>query len=102
MLKKKELLSEVAKVASTQNKVVEDVLTGLTTVVTSELVKGEKVVVPGLGTFTPKFVPGGPKTSRNPRTGEVTTKDYPDKTVVKIKPAKSLSDVLFSVKPVKK
>ena len=90
MLKKKELLSEIAKKANTTAKVVDEILVGTKSVIQEELEKGEKVNLVGIATFTPRFKPAGEVTSRNPRTGEKTTKHAEAKAVVKIKAAKDL------------
>lgn len=102
MLKKKELLKEVAEKSSTTAKEVEAVIGGLTEVVKNELDKGEKVVITGLCTFAPKFVAGGEKTFRNVKTGESFIKKVDDKMVIKIKPDKSFAASIKVTKPKKK
>lgn len=94
MLKKKELLGKVAEKAKTTSKSVDAVIASLSEVVAEELKSGEKVVVKGLCSFTPKFVEGGKKSFRNPRTKETIVKVVPDKVTIKFKPDKSLLDVI--------
>lgn len=83
---------ELTEAAASQNQITraeaEKVLKSLTEIVTKALANGEKVVLPGLGTFEISERPE--RDGRNPRTGE-TIKIAAAKTV-KFKPGKSLKE----------
>lgn len=83
---------ELTEAAASQNRITraeaEKVLKSLTEIVTKALANGEKVVLPGLGTFEISERPE--RDGRNPRTGEM-IKIAAAKTV-KFKPGKALKE----------
>jgi DNA-binding protein HU-beta len=83
---------ELAEAVASQNRITraeaEKALKSLTEIVTKELANGEKVVLPGLGTFEISERPE--RDGRNPRTGEM-IKIAATKTV-KFKPGKALKE----------
>ena len=66
-MKKTEMASKLADLASIQKKQAEKVLTGLVDMIKASLAKGERAVLHGLGSFLP--VARKARTGRNPRTG---------------------------------
>ncbi len=98
MLKKKEVLDLIAKTASAKSKVeitptiTEAVLESTSSVIKSELAKKDVngIFIPHIGTFKPRFVPGGMKEVRNVATGEKFTKEVADRHKIIIKLQKSL------------
>lgn len=87
-MNKKELTEAVASQNRITRAEAEKVLKSLTEIVTKALANGEKVVLPGLGTFEISERPE--RDGRNPRTGE-TIKIAAAKTV-KFKLGKSLKE----------
>jgi DNA-binding protein HU-beta len=67
-LNKTELIDSVAGTTGESRRVVGDVLDAVVTQVQKQVKKGEKVTVPGFGTFSRRSRPA--RTARNPRTGE--------------------------------
>jgi DNA-binding protein HU-beta len=67
-LNKAELINSVAGATGESKRVVGDVLDAFVTQVQKQVKKGEKVTVPGFGTFTRRQ--RSARTARNPRTGE--------------------------------
>jgi DNA-binding protein HU-beta len=65
---KSELIDSVAGATGETKRVVGDVLDELVTQVQKQVKRGEKVTVPGFGTFSRRQRPA--RTARNPRTGE--------------------------------
>jgi DNA-binding protein HU-beta len=67
-LNKGELIDSVARSTGESKRVVGDVLDGLVTTVQKSVKKGEKVTVPGFGTFERRQ--RSARVARNPQTGE--------------------------------
>jgi len=67
-MNKGELSESVATSTETTKRVAEDVLNALVDTVQSHVKKGEKVTLPGFGTFERRA--RSARTGRNPRTGE--------------------------------
>jgi DNA-binding protein HU-beta len=64
---KAEMVTKLAEVASIQKKQAEKVLTALVDMIKAFLAKGERIALPGLGSFF--AVAKKARTGRNPRTG---------------------------------
>lgn len=89
-MNKTELIAAIAKNADISKKDAEKALKAFTDVVTSELVKGEKVQLVGFGTFE---VSGrAARVGRNPKTGE--TMPIPASKTPKFKAGKALKDMV--------
>jgi DNA-binding protein HU-beta len=67
-LNKTQLIDSVANATGESKRVVGDVIEAFVTQVQKSVKKGEKVTVPGFGTFSRRNRPA--RTARNPRTGE--------------------------------
>lgn len=67
-MNKTELIDSVAGATGESKRVVNNVLDAVVTQVQKQVKKGEKVTVPGFGTFSRRQRPA--RTARNPRTGE--------------------------------
>jgi DNA-binding protein HU-beta len=67
-LNKTELINSVAGATGESKRVVGDVIEEFVTTIQKQVKKGEKVTVPGFGTFSRRQRPA--RTARNPRTGE--------------------------------
>ncbi|CAN5724341.1 hypothetical protein BH24ACT26_BH24ACT26_19750 [soil metagenome] len=67
-MNKTELIESVAGTTGETKRVVGDVLDAVVTQVQKQVKKGDKVTVPGFGTWTRRQRPA--RTARNPRTGE--------------------------------
>lgn len=67
-MNKKELIDSVAKETGETKRVVQDVVDSAVTVIQKQVKKGEKVTVPGFGTFERRQ--RSARTGRNPQTGE--------------------------------
>lgn len=89
-MNKKELVAAVAAKSELSQKDAEKALKAVFDVVTAELVAGQKVAVPGFGTFD--VVKKEARTGRNPKTKE--TIKIAASTAAKFKPAKALKDSL--------
>lgn len=63
-----ELVSAIATQTGSTAAAVDQILAGLSSVVTEQLVKGEKVTIPGFVTF--ETADRAARTGRNPQTGE--------------------------------
>ena len=87
---KKEMISAVAEKTGVSKTQVAEVFEGLTETITEALVKGDRVALPPLGTFTTGQ--RAARQGRNPATGEVI--EIKASTVVKFKPAKQVKDAL--------
>ncbi|MBO4477625.1 MAG: HU family DNA-binding protein [Lachnospiraceae bacterium] len=89
-MNKKELVAAVAAKSELSQKDAEKALKAVFDVVTAELVAGQKVAVPGFGTFD--VVKKEARTGRNPKTKE--TIKIAASTAAKFKAAKALKDSL--------
>ena len=67
-MNKTELINSVAGATGESKRVVGDVIEEFVTTIQKQVKKGEKVTVPGFGTFSRRQRPA--RTARNPRTGE--------------------------------
>ena len=67
-MNKTELIDSVAGATGESKRLVGDVLEAFVSQVQKQVKKGEKVTVPGFGTFSRRQRPA--RTARNPRTGE--------------------------------
>jgi DNA-binding protein HU-beta len=67
-LNKTELIDTVAKSTGETKRVVGDVVEGLVTTIQKQVKKGDKVTLPGFGTFSRRQ--RAARTARNPQTGE--------------------------------
>ena len=67
-LNKTELINSVAGATGESKRVVSDVIEEFVTTIQKQVKKGEKVSVPGFGTFSRRQ--RSARTARNPRTGE--------------------------------
>lgn len=67
-MKKDELVQAIAAQADVSKADVERTLKGLVDVVTKQVADGERLQIPGLGTFEPRE--RGAREGRNPQTGE--------------------------------
>ena len=63
-----ELVSAIAAQTGSTATAVDQILAGLSSVITEQLVKGEKVTIPGFVTF--ETADRAARTGRNPQTGE--------------------------------
>jgi DNA-binding protein HU-beta len=90
ILNKKELVQTIAATTEVNLTQAEKVLIGVLDAITDSLVKGEKLVLVGFGTFSSTKRPA--RKGRNPQTGADI--DIPEKTVAKFKAGKALEDKL--------
>lgn len=70
-MNKTELIVALAERNKVTKKEAEDALSALTTIITEELVKGERVAITGFGTF--EVANRAEREGRNPKTGESMT-----------------------------
>jgi len=89
-MKKSELIAAVSATSKITKGDVEDVLDAFCSVTRDALAKGDKVALPDFGTFITKE--RAARKGRNPQTGDPI--EIPAKTVVALKPTKSLADHL--------
>ena len=89
-MNKKELIKSMATKADLTNKSAAAALDAAIQSITEALKAGDKVSLPGFGTFEVKTRPA--RTSRNPRTGEAVA--VPEKRVPTFKPGKALKDAI--------
>jgi DNA-binding protein HU-beta len=80
---KAEIVTKLAEVASIQKKQAEKVVTSLVDMIKTFLVKGERIALPGLGSFFTTARKA--RTGRNPRTGAALK--IPARKAVKFSPA---------------
>jgi|WetSurMetagenome_2_1015567.scaffolds.fasta_scaffold01454_13 DNA-binding protein HU-beta len=88
-MNKGEIVVAVADSLDVSRKVVTEVLDEILTMMLKTLGSKESVKFSGLGTFY--VVDRGPRTGRNPKTGEAV--DVPAKTVVKFKASRALREL---------
>lgn len=89
-MKKDELVQAIAAKAEVSKADVERTLKGLIDVVTSQVASGERLQIPGLGTFEPRE--RSAREGRNPQTGE--TISIAATTVPGFKPATAFKDAV--------
>lgn len=89
-MKKQELVAAIADKIGNSQRVVDEVLKGLSEVATEELSNGGEVPITGLGKL--KAVTRAPRSGRNPKTGEAV--EIPAKTAVKFVPSSDLKSAL--------
>ena len=87
---KAELVSKIATAAGTSKASVNRILNAFTVELTKVLRKGDKISLPGLGTFS--VSKRARRKGRNPQTGEPIT--IPATRVPKFKPSKSLKEAV--------
>jgi DNA-binding protein HU-beta len=85
-MNKAQLIEAVASKTTLSKKEAASILGTITDTITKSLGKGEKVSIPGFGTFA--MAERKARTGRNPRTGEMIT--IKAKKVVKFKPSSKL------------
>lgn len=85
---KAELISAIAEAAEISKAQATQAFDALFDGITNALVEGDKVAIPGFGTFSVSL--RASRTGRNPRTNE--TIEIPAKTVPKFKSGKALND----------
>ena len=91
---KAELVSKLAESGNITQKQAEKILTALADAVTESLQKGEKAVLPGIGSLS--CVERRARAGRNPRTGEAIK--IPAKRTAKFSVSTSLSDAIDRTK----
>jgi DNA-binding protein HU-beta len=89
-MNKGELIESIAKQADISKRAANDALDATLDAITGSLMKGERVTLPGFGTFSTSK--RSARSGRNPQTGE--TIKIKAKTVAKFKPGKKLSDAV--------
>jgi DNA-binding protein HU-beta len=89
-VKKEEFLSEVARLSEIKNEQANKTMEAIIGTVRAELVMGNTISVPGLGTFTPHDI--GERPGRNMSTGEAVT--IPAGVRVSFKACKSLKKIV--------
>jgi len=87
---KEELVTKLADMAGTTKKAANTIVDGLVAEITRALSKGDRIVLPGLGTFS--VVKRAKRKGRNPQTGEEIT--IPASKVAKFKAAPKLKDAI--------
>ena len=90
-MNKQELISKIAEKTGISKKDAATALAALTTSITEELKAGEKIAIPGLGTFEVRE--RAARTGKNPRTGEAV--EIAAKKLPAFKPAKALKDAVL-------
>ncbi len=89
-MKKAELINAVATEMNTVKHTAEEALEALTKVLQRQLVAGEQLLIPGIGTFS--VIQKSARLGRNPQTGE--TVEIAAKKSVKFKATKTLADAV--------
>ena len=89
-MNKGDLIDSIAKQADISKRAANDALDATLDAITGSLMKGERVTLPGFGTFSTSK--RSARTGRNPQTGE--TIKIKAKTVAKFKAGKKLSDAV--------
>ena len=93
-MNKADLIDAMAKAGEIKKTQAEKSLSALTDAIKTGLAKGERVVLPGIGSFS--CVQRKARTGRNPRTGKEIS--IPSKTSVKFSPAAAVKEHLNPVK----
>ncbi len=89
-MKKAELINAVATEMNTVKHTAEEALEALTKVLQRQLVAGEPLLIPGIGTFS--VIQKSARLGRNPQTGA--TVEIAAKKAVKFKATKTLADAV--------
>ena len=89
-MKKAELIAAMAEEMNTNKHVADEALDALSKVLQRQLVAGEALLIPGIGTFS--VIQKAARLGRNPKTGE--TVEIPAKKSVKFKATKTLADAV--------
>jgi len=89
-MKKADLINAVATEMNTAKHIADEALFALAKVLKDQMVSGESLLIPGVGTFSIQHKAA--RLGRNPQTGE--TIEIPAKKLVKFKATKTLSDAV--------
>ena len=93
-MNKADLIDAMAEAGEIKKTQAEKSLSALTDAIKTGLVKGERVILPGIGTFY--FVQRKARTGRNPRTGEEI--GIPARASVKFSPSTAMKEQLNPIK----
>lgn len=89
-MKKADLIAAIAEEMNTAKHIADEALTALAKVLEFQLINGESLLIPGIGTFS--VIQKAARLGRNPKTGE--TVEIPAKKTVKFKATKTLADAV--------
>ena len=89
-MKKAELVAAMAQEMNTAKHIADEALFALATVLKKQLLDGDALLIPGIGTFS--VIQKAARLGRNPKTGE--TVEIPAKKSVKFKATKTLADAV--------
>ena len=89
-MKKAELIAAMAEEMNTNKHVADEALDALSKVLQRQLVAGEALLIPGIGTFS--VIQKAARLGRNPKTGD--TVEIAAKKTVKFKATKTLADAV--------
>ena len=89
-MKKADLIAAMAEEMNTNKHVADEALTALAKVLEFQLINGESLLIPGIGTFS--VIQKAARLGRNPKTGD--TVEIPAKKTVKFKATKTLADAV--------
>ena len=89
-MKKAELIAAMAEEMNTNKHVADEALTALGKVLEFQLLNGQPLLIPGIGTFSVQHKAA--RSGRNPQTGSVI--EIPAKKQVKFKATKTLADAV--------
>ena len=89
-MKKAELIAAMAEEMNTNKHVADEALTALGKVLEFQLLNGQSLLIPGIGTFSVQQKAA--RSGRNPQTGAVI--EIPAKKLVKFKATKTLADAV--------
>jgi len=89
-MKKAELIAAMAEEMNTAKHIADEALFALAKVLKNQLVSGEPLLIPGVGTFSIQHKAA--RSGRNPQTGA--TIEIPAKKLVKFKATKTLADAV--------
>jgi DNA-binding protein HU-beta len=89
-MKKADLIAAVAEEMNTNKHVADEALDALSKVLQRQLVAGEALLIPGIGTFS--VIQKAARLGRNPKTGD--TVEIAAKKSVKFKATKTLADAV--------
>jgi DNA-binding protein HU-beta len=86
-MNKNDLVASIASSAKISKRAAEEGLNGGLSSMLAAIIEGKRVTLTGFGSFS--IVERGPRTGRNPKTGE--TVPIPSRRVVKFRPGRELS-----------
>ncbi len=89
-MKKADLIAAMAEEMNTNKHVADEALTALGKVLEFQLLNGQSLLIPGIGTFSVQQKAA--RSGRNPQTGAVI--EIPAKKLVKFKATKTLADAV--------